>query len=113
MLFELHRTGGYAHVRELSAADLALMVEGLPSDLQAAVLSVFQDNAENVRQAPSQISWERIRKNVTQQKQLADAACIAGFVQPRIVATQAEADAANDDNVWCVDDLHPEERIKF
>ena len=111
-LFELHRTGGYAHVREMNAADLAL-AEGLPAELQAAVLAVFQDNASNARQAPSQISWDRIRKNVAQQRQLADAACIAGFLRPRLVMTPAEADAANDDNVWCVEDLHPEERIRF
>ncbi|MBA3580784.1 MAG: hypothetical protein H0W42_12470 [Gemmatimonadaceae bacterium] len=40
----------------------------------------------------------------------ADAACLKGFVRPRLVRTRSEADAANDPNVWSVEDLHPRDK---
>lgn len=43
----------------------------------------------------------------------ADMACLRGFVRPRLVATQAEADASGDPNVWPLAYVHPRDRKFF
>lgn len=43
----------------------------------------------------------------------ADMACLRGFVRPRLVRTQEEADAANDPAVWPLSYVHPRDRKHY
>lgn len=43
----------------------------------------------------------------------ADTACLRGFVKPRLVRTQEEANAANDPHVWPLEYVHPRDRKHY
>ena len=107
--FPLHRTGGFALVRGLSMADKTTLA-GLPTHLQAKVLEVF--NEQRQAQGDGAITAKRIATNLGRQERLANQLCLAGFVKPRLVMTEADLDP---DDPYCllVSDIHVEERIAY
>lgn len=107
--FRLFRTGGHAHVRLLSLADKATLA-GLPLAQQARALEVF--NELNKEQGGSgALTIQRLNKNQDRQERLANTLCIAGFVTPRLVASESELDG--DPHTWLVTDVHIQERIAY
>lgn len=106
--FTLHRTGGEAKVKVLSLTDHVTLL-GIPPQLQGEVLEIFNETAKVEK---GQITIETITKNQERQERLANAICVVGFVEPRLVMTEDELDE-NDPDLWLVDDLHIEERVRY
>lgn len=107
-LLPLPRTGGVAHVRALSLADSSTFA-GLPMGMANEVLAVF--NELNGEQATGALTMERLRRNQERQERLANLVAIAGFIKPRLVATEAEL--GDDPYTMLVSDIHLDERIKY
>lgn len=106
--FFLHRTGIEATVRALSFADKTLLA-GLPSYLQQEVAAAFnQAPGGNAKKTFS----DYVRAAANDEK-IANVACVAGFIRPRLTLTEEEADRAHDPDVWWVGDLHIEERKRY
>lgn len=107
-MMPLQFTGGFAHVHRLTLASMA-MTTGLPTEAQNTVVKVFREYAQENNNAP--LTWERFQKNAKRNQEMADTLCIAGFINPKLVATENDLDGS--DNCWLVTDLHPEERLKY
>ncbi len=101
-------TGGQAHVRLLSMADRSTLV-GLPRDQQSLVIAVFE---ESNKLNAGKLTIERISKNAGHQERLANVLCVAGFLTPRLVPTEADVDES-DPHCMVVTDLHIQERIRY
>lgn len=107
-IMPLPRTGGVAHVRALSLADSSTFA-GLPMGMANEVLSVFNDLTGE--SSTGTLTMERLRRNQERQERLANLVAIAGFIKPRLVATEAELDG--DPYTLVVSDIHLDERIKY
>jgi len=108
--FELFRTapGERAHVKRLSLADRT-MLGSLPSAMQERVLRLLNETRGDGDAGPLTIA--RITKNQTRQEDLANAFCVAGFIDPVLVGT--EADLAANPDALVVTDLALEERLAY
>lgn len=104
--FWCHRTGFEAKVKLLSLADRA-MLAGIPAQLQAQLTA----SLTGAQRAGGSRTFSDLLRTVGEDEQLANAFCIAGFVWPRLVATEAELDGSDD--CWVVTDLHIDERKKY
>lgn len=109
-LFELPYTGGQARVRRIPLAHLAT-VAGLSSEMQGTVLEVFREVQTGGTFAVK--NWQDLERNQQRQEQLANGLCIAGFLQPRLTESEAEADAANDPNVLWVGEIAIQDRLAY
>jgi hypothetical protein len=108
--FPLTITGGVARVRRITLVELAAN-DALPAAMQAVVLEAF--NEANQRDPNAPMTWDVAKHNIQRQTQLARIMCISGFITPRLVESQSEADAADDPNVWWVDDLYRDEQVAY
>jgi hypothetical protein len=109
-LFPLPYTGGEARVRRIPLAKLA-SVAGLTSEMQATVLEVFREVQTGGTFAVK--NWQDLERNQARQEQLANGLCVAGFIQPRLTESEAEADAANDPNVLWVGEIAIQDRLTY
>ena len=109
-LFPLPYTGGEARVRRIPLARLAT-ITGLSSAMQATVLEVFREVQQGGSFAVRQ--WQDLKRNQERQEDLADGLCIAGFVAPRLVETETEADDANDPLVLWVKEIDIRDRLAY
>lgn len=115
MLMELPHTGGYARVRLLNIVDkntLGWIPDTLNKKL-ANVLQLIEQTARDAKVYSATEAVTRLRKETDDLNAVADAFCVHGFVQPRLVATEQEADEAADDMVMWVEELHIDERIAY
>jgi len=108
--FELFRTmpGEYAHVKRLSLADRT-MLGSLPTAMQERVLRLLNETRGDGDAGPLTIA--KITKNQTRQEDLANAFCVAGFLDPTLVGTEDEL--ANNFDALVVTDLALEERLAY
>lgn len=104
-LFPLTATGGAARVTKLNMTD-NVVLRGIPTHLQGVVLRTFRNGGS----APPK-DWDGFLKDAEDSRQIANALCIMGFLEPRLVATEAEAEA-DPDAVW-VEDIDIDDRIRF
>lgn len=109
-LFPLPYTGGEARVRRIPLAKLA-SITGLSGEMQATVLEVFREIQAGGTFAVR--SWQDLERNQRRQEELANGLCIAGFVEPRLVETEAEADMANDASVLWVEEIDIRDRLTY
>jgi hypothetical protein len=109
-LFPLPYTGGEARVRRIPLAKLAT-VTGLTSEMQGTVLEVFREVQTGGTFAVK--NWQDLERNQQRQEQLANGLCVAGFLQPRLTESEAEADAANDPNVLWVGEIAIQDRLAY
>lgn len=109
-LFPLPYTGGEARVRRIPLAKLA-SVAGLTSEMQGTVLEVFREVQTGGTFAVK--NWQDLERNQQRQEQLANGLCVAGFIQPRLTESEAEADAANDPNVLWVGEIAIQDRLAY
>lgn len=103
---ELPKTGGFAHIRRLSALD-KVSIMGLPAKMQDLVLAAFVDIATGGEQARTPEQWQR---NIDRIERIANTLCVASFIEPRLVMTETEL-PEGDDSVLVVTDLHIDERM--
>lgn len=108
--FFLHITGMEAKVRRLSFADKAMLM-GLPSHLQHELSAAYNQFSSNTTQKTRTV--QDMARAAANDERIANALCCAGFLEPRLTMTEAEADLARDDGVWWVGDLHIEERKRY
>jgi hypothetical protein len=93
--FPLVATGGEAIVRRLDLLEL-IALDAIPVGLQALVNDVIEASIGGSTDgaAPSDAEAVRVMGGglaaLKQQQALADVACLAGFIDPRLVATAAE-----------------------
>lgn len=99
-----------ARVRRIPLADLA-SITGLSSEMQATVLEVFREVQTGGTFAVRK--WQDLESNQARQKQLANGLCVAGFIEPRLVETQAEADATDDPAVLWVGRIDIRDRLAY
>lgn len=109
-LLPLPYTGGEAQVRRIPLAKLT-SIAGLSGHMQSTVLEVFRD-IQSGRGFDVQ-SWRDLERNQARQEQLANGMCIAGFIAPRLVESEAEADAANDPHVLWVGEIAIQDRLTY
>jgi hypothetical protein len=100
-----------AHVRRLNLTDRAA-IDLLPQDVQAVVWEGVKEfdrlqKASKGKDAPE--SLKDAVANNEQSMKAADAFCIASFISPKLVAT--EADLASNPEAWVVTDVAAEDRI--
>lgn len=107
-LFPLKHSGGEAHVRRLSLAEVSTLTN-LSTAMQATVLEIFQSKDEK----GDVLTWEELKGNVKRQQELARGVAVAAFITPRLTETKEEADLANDDTVIWVDEIDPRDRVAF
>lgn len=101
----LARTGGWAHIRLLSVLDKTTLA-GLSTDMQNRVLQVFADATKG---NPRATTVAQFTKNRDQMEKLANVVCVASFIAPKLVMTEAELD--DDPHTLLVTDLHIDERL--
>jgi hypothetical protein len=109
-LFPLPYTGGEARVRRIPLAKLAT-VAGLTSEMQGTVLEVFREVQQGGTFAVK--NWQDLERNQQRQEQLANGLCVAGFLEPRLTESEAEADAANDPGVLWVGEIAIQDRLAY
>lgn len=109
-LFPLPYTGGEARVRRIPLAKLAT-ITGLSGEMQSTVLEVFREIQQGGTFAVR--NWQDLERNQRRQEDLANGLCIAGFVEPRLVESEAEADAANDPSVLWVEEIDIRDRLTY
>jgi hypothetical protein len=109
-LFDLPYTGAQARVRRIPLAKLASLV-GLTSEMQTTVLEVFREVQTGGSFAVS--SWQDLERNQVRQEQLANGLCIAGFLEPLLTESEAEADAdPTGQKVW-VGEIDIRDRLTY
>lgn len=110
-VFPLTHTGGQALVRMLPLADLVARVSLSPAQYPI-VMRIFGEVKPEPAEVPksgAEAALEDTRRN----RLLIDAICELGFIKPRLVGTQAEADAIGDPWVWCVDEVDPRDLQRY
>lgn len=108
--FVLDHDGFEARVRLLNIYERTTLL-GLPGEVRQTILESF--NAKDILPEPGKRTEEDLFKVLSMEDDTANAVCIVGFVWPRLVATTAEADAANDPDVWWVEEIHISDRKKY
>jgi hypothetical protein len=104
--FHCHISGFEARVRLLTLSEQA-MLAGIPADVQQDLTATL--NKQTAR--PRTRDFSDLLETVADDERLANGFCIAGFVWPRLVATEDDLDGSDD--CWLVTDLHIEERLKY
>lgn len=105
--FWLKNTGIAVRVRDLPFSDRT-MLQGIPDALRAPIGKLLTDAQQVSADTPDLATALRL---VDGEAALTDGVCIAGFLWPRLVRTEAELDGSDD--VWLVDDLHPDEKLDY
>ena len=108
--FKLDYTGGTATVKMPSITDRAFVL-GLPTSFQRDLLAEINRGREDRGDASMAIDLSEFMTNREANERLADQLCVAGFIRPRLVATERELDGS--DHCWVVTDLHPNERLRY
>lgn len=109
----LKKTGSKAIVRDLPFTDY-VMVSGIPSHLRSEIDASFRDkNIQQVAQTgTANVQGLNDAYNMWEKGlQMANAICIAAFVMPRLVLTEAELDES-DPMTWLVTDIDPSDRLE-
>lgn len=106
--FRLEHTGSDALVRHIPLARLLTLTGLSPTMLPIATKIYDIVNGTDLAIAEGN-QLELLRKNDA----LVDGVVMLGFIRPRVVETQAEADAANDPMVWSIDDVDPRDRQAY
>lgn len=99
-------SGFEARVRLLSLAEQA-MLAGIPVEVQQDLTATLNKQAAR----PRNRDFSDLLETVADDERLANGFCIAGFVWPRLVASEEDLDGTDD--CWLVTDLHIEERLKY
>jgi hypothetical protein len=105
----LDRTGYEATVRALSFADKS-MISGIDARLQAEITAGFNSRGGS-RNESGNTTFGDLLKGIANEERIANAFCVAGFIDPPLVLT--EADLVGRPDAWVVTDLHIEERRKY
>lgn len=107
----LPETGTKAIVRDLPFAD-HLMLQGMPLEMIRAIDATVKD--QQLRAVASgQVDASSLEDALNlfgKAEQMANAYCLASFVRPRLVMTEAELDPNNPD-VWLITDVEIGDRI--
>lgn len=98
-------------VRALTLSEKATIL-GLPAELQNLMLRGFQRQRQMLAD-PDSLTLDDLLDVMDTEEETADEVCLAGFVTPRLVRTQAELDASDDPDVAWVKDIHIEDRRKY
>jgi len=122
--FELTATmpGAFARVRMVHLNDTAAL-QALPDHLLRRVLGMVNDvdskeanHALGERQnADGSLNVDAVMTLMAAERKIADAYCLAGFVEPRLVLTQDEIDLERDadDKPVLMEAIHPADRRRF
>jgi hypothetical protein len=112
-LFPLPYTGSkQLRVRRIPLATIT-QIAGLSSDMQVQLMDLIREmRAGNQFIAQN---WDELTKNQKRQLDLANAMTVAGAIEPRVFATDAEADAHDPtgERAVCIDDIDPRDRIAY
>lgn len=98
------------HVKVLSVLERATLI-GLPTEVQTMLLRAF--NGDDLVPEQGKRTLDDMLNIMGIEEDMANEVCIVGFVWPRLVKTEAEADAANSADVWWLEDIHLEDRKKY
>jgi hypothetical protein len=104
----LERLGVEVTVRQLSFADKT-MLAGVEPRIQGELTAAFQDRAKATAEA--QPGFENVIVQAALNERIANAVCVAGFIDPPLVFT--EADLASKPDAWVVTDIPIDDRIKY
>jgi hypothetical protein len=110
--FWLEKSEVEARVRDLPFTD-RVMLAGIPPEMHHVInkaIAASNDVADMVNQVPT---IEAMLEVAEGDSALCNALCIAGFIWPRLTVSEAEADAANSDDVLWVEELAVEERKAY
>lgn len=108
--FFLEHDGTEVRVRLLNLLEETTLL-GLPEEIKQIVLEGF--NTRDTTPAAGSRTWDDMMRVLGAEERMANAACITGFVAPRLTATKAEADAANDPAVWWVEEIDLDDRKRY
>ena len=99
-----------ARVRRLSTTDRA-SINALPTAIQETVWAGIQKFADMVNDGGKPDSLIEAATRNDEIRKAADGFCIAAFIEPRLVAT--EADLTGNPGAYLVSDIEAEDRISF
>jgi len=99
-----------ARAHRLSTTDKAA-IDALPTTLQDTVWSGIKQFAELVKDGREPASLAEAAARNDEIRKAANGFCIAAFIEPRLVATEAEL--AGNPGAYVVDDIEAEDRISF
>jgi hypothetical protein len=99
-----------ARVRRLSTTDRAA-IEALPTAVQETVWSGIKAFAASIKDGQDAQSLIEAAAKNDEQRKAADGFCIAAFIEPPLVATEAEL--ATNPGAYLVTDIAAEDRISF
>lgn len=108
--FPLVKTGLVATVRDLPLSD-RIMLTGIPTELRSSVSTLMGFADAEREDSESVITFEQAIAMLEKTEEVTNAMCIAGFIYPRLVNSEAELDGTAD--CWLVTDLHIDERTKY
>ena len=114
-LFELANTApdSYAQVRDLPLVNL-ISLGLLSPQMQSAVMMAFEQfTALQNDDAVDALSFRDILSVSQMYEDMGRGACIAGFLHPRVVETEAEADLANAPDVLWVDEIDRKDQQRY
>jgi hypothetical protein len=94
----------------LSTTDRAA-IDALPTTIQETVWAGIKKFANLVKDGGEPNSLAEAAARNDEIRKAADGFCIAAFIEPRLVATEAEV--AGVPGAWCVNDIEAEDRISF
>lgn len=98
-----------ARVKRIPLANLA-SIAGLTSEMQDTVLEVFRMLREG--KGYDFETWAEITRNQERQRELANGLVMLGFIEPRVVGSEAEADALGEGAVW-VEEVDIRDRLAY
>lgn len=109
--FRLPRTGGKALVRRISGSDRA-SIGSLPQHQQKLVLDALAKSGEqpSALRADGSINPAQWQRNAKANEEICNAYCVAGFLRPRLIFSEAER---TDDSEVVVTDVDPHDRQLF
>lgn len=100
-----------ARVRRITLTERAT-IELIPTDLQAAVMAGLKEVQKAVAEADQRAENQSLLDTVKENGRVlpaADAFCVASFIEPQLVLT--DADLATNPDAWVVTDIAAEDRI--
>lgn len=100
----------HARIKKIPLASLA-MATGLSPTMHAEALAIFDELQANPDDPI--VALGGLARGLERQQLLYDALCILGFVEPRLVETEAEADLANDERIVWIEEIDPRDRQRF
>ena len=112
--FPLPETGGEALVRRLDLMEL-IALDAIPASLQAVVNDILEAQLGGGGEEPALPDVLKAAGGplaaLRQQQQLADAACLVGFLDPKLVATAA--DVVDDTTELALDEIARADRLAY